>query len=867
MYHKLGIEDVLESLDVNPESGLSEKEARVRHADEAANLIEGKGGTSLFKSILSQLNGPMIYILFIAAAISALVGEWVDSLVILAIVVINATIGVVQERRAESALEALGKLAVTRALVRREGKVYEIPASELAVGDVVILEAGRIVPADVRLILNRALSIDESALTGEARPVIKDSMQVSHGDIPLCDRLNSAYQGTVVTGGRGEGVVTATGMSTEMGRIAEVRSLQQETKTPLQVRSARLGKTLGIATLAVCAVFFIIGLLRGVALYEVLLTAVSLAVAVIPEGLFALVTVVLAMGVKRMVEKNAIAKKLSAVETLGRVTVICTGKTGALTQNEMTVVSVYSDDSLSDDVTQASAPLTEGLALCSDAEISDGVETGDPTEISLLRFAVSCGKDIAELRRTFPRIDELAFDSSRKMMTTLHRSGRATISYTKGATESILAHSSHIFEKGEIRPISQEDREKIEAAAEKMSARALRVLALGMRAGDYGPREDNLIFVGLAGMMESPREEAKAAVEECRRAGIRVVMITGDHKATALAIGKAVGIADDESRVLTGAELDNMSDEELSECIDNVCIFSRVDPEHKVRIVRVLREKGEIVSMTGARVNDAPCLKAADIGVAMGKTGTDAAKDASDLILADDNFSTIAVAVEQGRNIFENIKKSVCFLLSSNLGELIAVFFAMLLGWKSPLLPLHILWINLITDSLPALALGVNPPAPDTMEKQPRAGNEGVFTKGGWISVAIYGALIGLSTLIIFKTAEYVTKSVEIARTCAFVTLAISQLFHSVGIRTGARSIFRANHLENRFVLLAVGAGLLLSVLVVYIPPFAALFNLAPIGFAWAGAVIAAALVPIAAHEIEVLILSAKIRRESKNGD
>ncbi len=867
MYHKLGIEEVLESLDVNPEVGLSENEARARHAEYGSFSADDKSGKSLFRSILSQLNGPMIYMLLVAAVISALVGGWVDSVAIAAIVVINAVIGVVQDRRATRALDALRRLTVTPALVRRDGKVREIPADELAVGDVVILEAGRIVPADLRLIFSRGLLINEFALTGERAPVLKDFEHVSHGDIPLRDRVNSAYSGTVVKSGRGVGIVTATGMSAVMEQVTDATNESEKAKSPLQANLACLGRRLCLATLALCAAFFIIGILRGEKFVELLLTSVSLAVAVIPEGLIAVMTIVMALGVANMVGKKAVVRNLSAVEKLGCVTVICTDKTGTLTQGSMTVVAAYSDGKMSDDVSSVPVPLIEGFALCNDADITDDVETGNSTEIALLKFAKDCGKDLTGLRERFPRIDELAFDSSRKMMTTLHRSGRETISYTKGAVESILAQSSHIFENGEICALRSSHCEDIIAAAEEMSGRALRVLALGMRAGDYGPREENLIFVGLVGMIDPPREEAKAAVEKCSEAGIRVVMITGDHRATALAVGKAVDIANDESSVLTGAELDDMSDEELSACIDHINIFSRVDPRQKIRIVRALREHGHIVSMTGDGVDDAYSLNEADVGISMGAAGTDAAKDSSDIILTDDNFSTIAVAVEQGRNIFENIRKSVYFLLSSNLGELITMFFAMLFGWKAPLLPLHILWINLITDSLPALALGANPASSDTMQKPPRPAEEGIFTRRGWMSVGIYGAVIGAVALVMFKIAEYVTGSIETARTCAFATLAISQLFHAVGVRIGMRGIFRANHQENKFMLWAVLTGLVLTAAVLYIPLFASLFDTRPLGILWIGGIIVASLIPIAAHEIEVLIMHMKKRREIKNGD
>ncbi len=863
MYHKLAIEDVLESLDVNPESGLSEKEARARHAENGTSTIAGKGSASLFKSILTQLKVPMIYVLFVAVAVSALVGEWVESLVILAIVLINSAIGVVQERKAFRALDALRKLTVTRALVRRDGKISEVPADELAVGDVVLIEPGRIVPADLRLIFSASLTIDESALTGEKTPVAKDYDYVSFGDVPLTDRINSAYQGTVVTAGRGEGIVTATGMSTEVGQLADILNSQENVKTSLQERLAKLGKVLGIVSLLACALFFVIGLIRGEKFVELLLTAVSLAVAVIPEGLTAIGTVGIALGAMRMAQKNAIVKNLVAVETLGSVTAICTDKTGALTQNRMTVVATYSDGAVKNAKEETSVPLIEGLALCNNSGISEGSALENPTETALLEFAEFHGRNLSELADKFPRKGELAFDSARKMMTTLHRAGSTTISYTKGALDSVLPNATHIFENGDIRAIEESDRKRIEYAGAEMAERALRVLALAMRSGDYVPREDKLVFVGLVGIVDLPRDEAKITVDKCRDAGIHVVMVTGDDKSTALAIGSAVDITDDESRAVTGAELDKMSDEELLERIEEIRIFSRVNPTHKVRIVRALREKGHVVALTGDGINDAPSLKASDIGIAMGMTGTGAARDAADLVLKDDDFSTIVTAVEQGRNIFENIRKSVYFLLSSNLGELILMFFAMLFGWHSPLLPLHILLINLITDSLPALALGANPAGTDVMQRPPSSAENEKFLRRGWISVGVYGAIVGVVSLAMFKIAEVMTGSLETARTCAFATLIMSQLFHSVGIRIGLRSIFKTNHLENKFMLWALIVGIVVTFAVLYVSPLALLFNTQPLGLAWVGVVIAGSLVPLIAHEFEVLTVHIRKGRES----
>ena len=857
MYAKLSIKETAERVDVNTKEGLSSAEVAERQSAGGSNAIFDGKKNSFLSLVAKQLNEPMIYILIAAAAISALIGEWSNSLVILAIVVINAVIGVVQENKAEKALEALKKLTVTHALVRRDGVVQEISADELVVGDVVILDAGRVVPADLRLTFASSLAVNESALTGESVPVTKDPFFIAEGDIPLGDRENMAFQGTVVTNGRAEGIVVATGMSTEVGRIADMLNAQEADKTPLQKKLASLSKILGLGAIGACALILLIGLIQGRAFAELLLTSISLAVAVVPEGLTAVVTIVLAMGVTRMVKRNAIVRHLPAVETLGSVSVICSDKTGTLTQNKMTVVSAYFNGVTLNSNSIAAKnilPLIHGLALCNDATVSGDARTGDPTELALLDFAIKHGVSPDSLNKTFPRIDEIPFDSDRKMMTTLHSADGTTIAYTKGAMDMVLPHCSHIWDNGIIRPITEEDIANINAEAKKMSDKALRVLALAMRSGSSVPKEENLAFAGLVAMMDPPRKEAIESIRDCKRAGIRVVMITGDHKATAAAIGVQTGICNEGDPVLTGAELDSMSDEELSACIENVCVFARVDPRHKVRIVAALKAHGHVVSMTGDGVNDAPSLKAADIGVAMGITGTDAAKDASSLILTDDNFSTIANAVEEGRNIFENIRKSIFFLLSSNMGELITVFVSVLLFWDTPLLPLHILWINLITDSLPALSLGIDPGSPDIMDKKPRPAGESIFADGGGFKVIFYGIIIAIITLCAFKITRNTTGDLLYAQTMALVTLAGSQLVYSLTIRAGDRSVFSVNILNNPLFIVSFVLGFVLQFLILYIPPLASLFSTAPLSFASWAAVLALSLVPLIAHEIVVLV-------------
>lgn len=863
MYAKLSAAETAQRIDVDIKKGLSSKEASERLSAGGSNALSENKKNSFFSLVLKQLNEPMIYILFAAAALSALVKEWENSVVILAIVIINAVIGVVQEKRAEKALDALRKLTVTYALVRRDGVLKEVSADDLVVGDIVVLDAGRVVPADLRLSFTANLAVNESALTGESVPVTKNHEFIAIGDIPIGDRENMAFQGTVVTGGRGEGIVVATGMSTEVGRIAELLNEQGSEKTPLQKKLAGLSKILGIAAIFACVFIFIVGLLQGRNFADLLLTAISLAVAVVPEGLTAVVTIVLAMGVTRMVRRNAIVRHLPAVETLGSVSVICSDKTGTLTQNKMTVVTTYFDGkSFSEaDFDAASAmPLLHGMCLCNDASISGGNRTGDPTELALLDFAAKFSVTADNLNDTFPRVDEISFDSDRKMMTTMHSVSGTTISYTKGAEDVIISRCSHIWDDGAIRLITDEDREKINAQTVAMSNDALRVLAIAMRSGDEKPCEQGLVFIGLVAMIDPPRKESVDSIAVCKGAGIRVVMITGDHKTTARAIGIKTGICDENARVLSGPELDEMDDNALSACIDEVSVFARVDPRHKVRIVKALKSHGHVVSMTGDGVNDAPSLKAADIGVSMGITGTDAAKDASDLILTDDNFETITHAVEEGRNIFENIRKSIFFLLASNMGELITVLVSVLLFWDSPLLPLHILWINLITDSLPALALGIDPGDADIMTRKPRPAKQSIFADGGGMRVIGYGIVIAIVTLIAFKATQVTTNNLTYAQTMALVVLAGSQLVYSITVRVGNHSVFKTNHLTNKFLLLAVAVGIALQLLILYIPPLANLFSTAPLKIGSWGIVLLLSLVPLIVHEIVVFI------RGHKNG-
>ena len=853
MYYKLSAADTAQNLGTDLTSGLSTQTAHDRVAQSGSNALSTEPSATWVQSVLRQLNEPMIYILFAAAIISAILGEWVDALVILAIVVINAVIGTVQEQKAEKSLEALRRMTVTHCIVLRDGVPSEIPADELAVGDVVLLDAGRIVPADLRLFETADLRVNESTLTGESVPVEKDANFLANADIPLGDQTNMVFQGTIVTGGRARGIVVATGISTEVGRIASLLSEQEDGKTPLQKKLVNLSKILGIAAIAACGLIVVIGLINKMPIFDLFLTAVSLAVAVIPEGLTAVVTIVLALGVTRMVKQNAIVRRLPAVEALGSVTVICTDKTGTLTQNRMTVVSTYLDgaahpaDACSEELCR---PLLHAMVLCNDASVVGEDRVGDPTELALIDFGARFGVSSDALNERFPRVGELPFDSDRKMMTTLHSTEASTLSYTKGAVDVLLPRCSHIWTSGGIRPITDDDRTAIDAQSLSMSNEALRVLAYAMRAGDPDPQEDGLIFLGLTGMIDPPRAEVMESVAVCQRAGIRVVMITGDHKITASAIGRELGILGENDRILSGIELDDLSDSELAEIVEQVTIFARVDPRHKIRIVNALKARGHIVSMTGDGVNDAPSLKAADIGVAMGQSGTDAAKDASDIILTNDDFSTISHAVAEGRTIFENIRKAIVFLLASNMGELFTVLVAVLLNWQSPLLPLHILWINLLTDSLPALALGVDPEAPDVMLHKPRSPKEGIFARGGWAMICGYGALIASITLLAFSITWNTTGDIILARTCAFLTLASSQLFHSLGVHSGSLPLLRSNVHKNKLMLVALLGGLASLAIVIFIPALATIFKTEILpGGSWL-LILGLSLAPLIVHEL-----------------
>ena len=758
-------EAVLKELNVNSKTGLSTEEAKKRLEKYGLNKLKGKPKKSLLQLFLAQLKDVLIYVLIGAAVINIIAhgSEGIpDALIILAVVLINALVGVIQESKAEKALEALQQMTAPKSLVRRNGEVIEINSEELVPGDILIIDAGRYIPADVRLIESANLQIQESSLTGESVPSEKNADFITSDEkISVGDKENMAFMSTIAIYGRGEGVVVATAMDTEIGKIAKILDEDENMLTPLQIKLEELGKTLGYGALAICGIIFVVGMLQGRQVVEMFMTSISLAVAAIPEGLVAIVAIVLSLGVKSMSRKNAIVRKLPAVETLGAVNIICSDKTGTLTQNKMTVVKTYTLNNLkdiSDERNQKAnvdeTELIRSFVLCSDASIDGGQDIGDPTEVALVVLGDKFNLEKNTLNAEYKRVGENPFDSDRKLMSTLNEEGNKFRVHTKGAIDNILMRSNRILVNGEILPITDEDKAKILKVAENMSDDALRVLGVAFKDVDTEivpeEMEKDLVVVGIVGMIDPPRIEVKGSIEEAKRAGITPIMITGDHKNTAVAIAKELGIATDISQSLTGSEIDSIPDEKFAKEINNYRVFARVSPEHKVKIVRAFKKQGNIVSMTGDGVNDAPSLKSADIGVAMGITGTDVSKGASDMILTDDNFTTIVHAIEEGRNIYNNIKKTIMFLLSCNLGEVLCVFFATVFGWAMPLVPTQLLWVNLITDTLPAISLGMDPGDKDVMNRKPRDPKESFFAEGAGMRAIVGGVLIGVLTLVAF---------------------------------------------------------------------------------------------------------------------
>ncbi len=848
MWHTKPATEVLKELSSNPETGLTKSAVQKKQAEHGKNKLLQKKPKSILMLFVRQLKDWLIYVLFAAVVITIFMGEYIDSGIILAVILINATLGVVQEVKAGKAIEALQKMSSPHALVRRDGHVSEIEASELVPGDMVILDAGRFVPADIRLTESAALQVEESALTGESVPVEKDAEAALEDEgMPVGDRINMAYMGTLVTSGRGEGVVAATGMDTEVGGIAGMLH-DDESKTPLEIRLNELGKTLGKIAIGICVFIFILAYFQGRDLAEMFLIAVSLAVASIPEGLAAIVAVVLSIGVMAMSKRNAIIKRLPAVETLGSVNIVCSDKTGTLTQNKMEVVGVFTSEGILElneakDIEESEGLLllAKGMVLCSDATLENDDSTGDPTEIALLKFADSLGINRGKLKQENHRVGEFAFDSDRKRMSVLvEQNGRFRV-FTKGALGSFYDIVSGVNRNGETVSFSEAEKRNFQEAAHRMSENALRTLALAYKETNrkIGPEEmeKDLILVGMTGMIDPPREEVKSSIELARNAGITTIMITGDHKETALAIAKDLGIADNAEQAVSGKDFESIPEEELAQKIGDYRIFARVSPEHKVRIVKGLKANGNIVSMTGDGVNDAPSLNAADIGVAMGITGTDVAKGAADMILTDDNFATIISAIEHGRNIYNNIKKAVIFLLSSNLGEVITMLVALLIGWAAPFIATQLLWINLITDSLPAIALGMDKNDPDVMNEKPRDPKESFFARGATFQIITGGLLIGLVSIASFWLGFHLKgftpaagnagqNVLEYARTMAFMTLVFAQLFYALNIHAFGKSIFKAGLFSNMYLFGAVILGIALQLVVLYIPVLRNAFQL-----------------------------------------
>ncbi|MDK0967635.1 calcium-transporting P-type ATPase, PMR1-type [Clostridium perfringens] len=862
MWYKKSKNEILKELDVDEKNGLSSTEALRRLEKYGKNKLETKKKKTLFKQFLSQLKDVMIYILIIAAIISAFLGEISDALIILLVIIINAVIGVIQESKAEKALDALKELSTPKALVKRDGSLKEILSEDIVPGDIVIIDAGRYIPGDLRLIDTANLKIEESAFTGESVPSEKDASFLPDKEIPIGDQNNMAFMSTLATYGRGVGVVVGTGMNTEIGKIAKMIEQEENDETPLQKKLSELGKILGFLAVGICILIFIISFFQGRDLLEMFLTSISLAVAAIPEGLPAIVAIVLALGVQRMVKKNAIIRKLPAVETLGSVSIICSDKTGTLTQNKMTVTTVYTNDSyikesefnLNDNESKL---LVDCMVLCNDATYSEKSQTGDPTEIALLESPFKLNILKEKLEKEFKRIDEIPFDSDRKLMTTVNLvDDKKARVFTKGALDSILSICNKISVNGKLVDFSKEYKAKVLENSNIMSDKALRVLAFAYK--DISKEnivldslEKDLVFIGMVGMIDPPRLEVKDSIKLCKSAGITPVMITGDHKNTAFAIANELGIAEDISQAITGHEIDKFKEEEFNEKIINYRVFARVSPEHKVKIVKAFKSHGNIVSMTGDGVNDAPSLKAADIGVAMGITGTDVSKGASDMILTDDNFSTIVSAVEEGRKIYLNIKKSIVFLLSCNLGEILTLFTAILLNWNSPLQPIHILWVNLITDSFPALSLGVDKTKEDVMNNPPRNPKESIFVKSDKVQLIINGVLIGGITLFAFKLGERLyADSLIHAQTMAFVVLSVSQLFLSLSLRSNTKSAFSLGLFSNKYLVYSILLGIFLQVIIISISFIANIFKVTPLLlYDWI-VVILVSLIPFAINEI-----------------
>ena len=832
-YYQLSGEETLKSINGSTEP-LSEEQIRANQEKYGPNeLVEGKK-KSVLQIFLEQYKDFLVIILIIAAIVSGMVGNTEAAVVILVVITMNAILGTVQTIKAEQSLESLKKLSGPEAKVLRGGNVVQIPSSEVTVGDIVMLDAGDYIPADGRLTECASLKVDESALTGESLGVEKNLDPIQEEEVPLGDRLNMVYSGSFVTYGRGSFVVTGIGMETEVGKIASLLKTTSEKRTPLQINLDQFGQKLSILILVFCAILFGVSILRGDNLVDALLFAVALAVAAIPEALSSIVTIVLSFGTQKMAKEHAIMRKLQAVEGLGSVSVICSDKTGTLTQNKMTVEDYYVDEvcikAADVDLNDPSqSRLLIGSMLCNDSKITDGVEIGDPTETALINLGIKLGLNPEDVRSKYPRESENPFDSDRKLMSTKHTLEGVPTMIVKGAVDVLTSRMDFIQIGSEVREMTEEDRRKIEAQNQEFSRQGLRVLAFAYKTvsdeleltleDEYG-----LTFIGLIAMMDPPREESMAAVAECKKAGIRPIMITGDHKVTAAAIAKRIGILNDESEACEGAEIDKMSDEELKSFVEGISVYARVSPEHKIRIVRAWQDKGNIVAMTGDGVNDAPALKQADIGVAMGITGSEVSKDAAAMVLTDDNFATIVKAVENGRNLYRNIKNSIQFLLSGNFAAILAVLYASITALPVPFAPVHLLFINLLTDSLPAIALGVEPGSKDVMSEKPRPMNESILTKDFLFKIATEGLSICVTTMIAFMIG-YQDGNAVLASTMAFATLCSARLFHGFNCKSDRPVVFTKRLFNNKWLIGAFFLGIVLITAVVMIPGLQNVFS------------------------------------------
>ena len=863
MWQTLRKEEVLRQLGTNEKQGLTEKEVKERQEKYGKNKLEEKKKESFIVKFIKQFNDFMIIILIIASIISAVVSkmqgenDYVDSIIIIGIVVFNALMGVIQEAKAEKSIEALKQMTPQLAKTIRNGKTFEVNAEELVKGDIIILDAGNFVPADCRILESHNLKIEESSLTGETQGAEKDADILCSKNAPLGDMKNMAFMASITVNGHGKAVVTDTGMSTKVGQIANMIIEDEAPQTPLQKKLGEVGKILGLACLAICIIIFIMGLIKHIEPVEMFMTSVGLAVAAIPEGLPAIVTIMLSIGVTKMAKKNSIIRKLPAVETLGSSSVICSDKTGTLTQNKMKVVDVRS---------QNKKFIIELATLCTDCDINveSGVPqvSGEPTEKAIVEECINMGTVKDKLENFMPRINEIPFDSNRKMMTTIHKIGNKYRIITKGAPDVLLQKCTkqvdlitEMQNQYNIKIKSLENL-KIQSDNRQMAQKALRVIAVAYKDLDTLPSkidskniENNLTFVGLIGMIDPPREGVKEAVQVCKNSGIKTVMITGDHLETAKAIAKDLGILEHKDMAITGQELDKMSQNQLEKKIRDYSVFARVTPEHKVRIVKAWQKNGAVVAMTGDGVNDSPALKNADIGIAMGKNGTDVAKNAADIILTDDNFVTIVEAVKQGRNIYDNIKKAIHFLIATNIGEIVTIFMGLVLGLKSPLLAIQLLWINLVTDSLPAIALGLEKPEKDIMQRKPVDSKKGIFADGLWNKIIVEGIMIGVLTLVAFSIGNKYY-GLEEGRTMAFLSIGFLELIHSFNVKN-EKSIFEAGLFENKYLVGSFVLGIFIQAIVVVVPTFAKVFEVVPLNLTQWIITVAISILPVPVIELQ----------------